>query len=79
MKQTQPKNLKRRGVGILDYLVIRQFADKNAEGRIYEVGELYEGSKAAKRISELTNPEKNKYGRVYLQKKPVEKTEEPKE
>lgn len=60
----------------MEYLVIRRFADKGGKKRIYEVGEKYEGSKAAKRISELTNPEKNKYGQVYLEKQTVENTEE---
>lgn len=55
----------------MEYTVIRKFEDNN---RVYEVGDPYEGSKAPARISTLTNPDKNKYGQIYLEK--VEETEE---
>ncbi|GGC84298.1 termination factor Rho [Enterococcus wangshanyuanii] len=55
----------------MEYKVIRRFEDND---RIYEIGDPYEGSKAPARISTLTNPEKNKYGQIYLEK--VEEKEE---
>lgn len=53
----------------MEYKVIRRFKDKNDKSqRVYEIGDQYEGSKAAKRLSELMNPEKNSYNQIYLEK-----------
>lgn len=52
----------------MEYKVIRKFKDRLDNNRIYEVNEKYEGSKAPKRISKLINPEKNDYGKIYLEK-----------
>lgn len=52
----------------MEYRVVRAFTDKNDENRSYQVNDIYEGSKAPRRISELMNPEKNRYQKIYLEK-----------
>lgn len=60
-------------------LVIRQFEEEAHKGHVYEVNDDYpaKGFKATKaRIEQLSDPTKNKYGKVYLTPKEAPKEKE---
>ncbi|MGL9969369.1 hypothetical protein [Enterococcus sp. DIV1420a] len=52
----------------MEYKVIRPFYDKQDHDKLYSEGDIYNGKKGAKRISELTNPDKNEFNQVYIEK-----------
>lgn len=51
----------------MEYRVIERFKDLQDNNRIYEVGDIYQGSKSKKRIAELSGDE-NKIGKVLIEK-----------
>lgn len=51
----------------MEYRVIERFKDLQDNDRIYEVGEIYQGSKSKKRIAELSGDE-NKIGKPLIEK-----------
>lgn len=51
----------------MEYRVIERFKDLQDNDRIYEVGEIYQGSKSKKRIAELSGDE-NKIGKALIEK-----------
>lgn len=62
----------------MEYRVIERFKDLQDNDRVYEVGDVYQGSKSKKRIAELSGDE-NKIGKPLIEKvseKPDEKASE---
>lgn len=51
----------------MEYRVIERFKDLQDNDRIYEVGDIYQGSKSKKRIAELSGDE-NKIGKPLIEK-----------
>lgn len=51
----------------MEYRVIERFKDLQDNDRIYEVGDIYQGSKSKKRIAELSGDE-NKIGKALIEK-----------
>lgn len=51
----------------MEYRVIERFKDLQDNDRVYEVGEIYQGSKSKKRIAELSGDE-NKIGKALIEK-----------
>ena len=51
----------------MEYRVIERFKDLQDNGRVYEVGDVYQGPKSKKRIDELSG-EENKIGKPLIEK-----------
>ena len=51
----------------MSYKAVKVFRDLKDGGKVYAVGDTYTGSKAKKRLTELTS-EKNKVGEILIEK-----------